>query len=670
MTFDEANGGNCIPMFRRLFAVRPQPVVPMTVAIFGIDGAGKSSLLMRLKGDSGAAPKAAWGFATHTIKTKIPSVSNLSLTLYDIGGGAKIRGIWTDYMSEIHGCIFVVDASGRERLDEVTKVLHNLLEDNRMLGKPVLILANKQDVQGAISKPRDLAEKLGISFLYQSNRMLRIQPCSTEKMWLGKRVCDQRINKGITWLLSTINTHLDTLTPQIERDVAIQKEKWAREKEEQRLRIQRYKQEREEAEADPGAAPKAAWGFATQTIKTKIPHVKPLPLTLYDIGGDAKIRGIWTNYMAEIHGCIFIVDAANKDRMKEVADVFHNLFKDDKMKGKPFLILANKQDVKGAISNPHDLAVQLGIMHLLPSGSSSYVDQLGHAMLHIQPCATEKTMFGKRVCDKRINTGVKWLLSSVYKNIDTIAPQIERDVAIQKEQWAKEKEEKRIRIEQYRREQDSVSTPAASPQETEHANPSTPLQTLVFSAKTSSNKSPPVSDSPRQSKASLSSNSKRETNTVHPTINTHESDPMTASPLPPADMLPPIQSKSVIVSELIETKPPLTALPQVAPSRIGEPILRTSKSTVMPGRYGLGALTSLNANPSMSEIPGAMLSSSKSTSFNTAHINEMLTTESVLAKARLPPIEKKFLTSVKNGAEQMPVSVSRAAEPTSGRLII
>jgi signal recognition particle receptor subunit beta len=56
----------------------------------------------------------------------------------------------------VSGLIFVVDCSDRERLGEARNELFRLLLDEEMMGKPVVIMANKSDVPGQFSalKPR------------------------------------------------------------------------------------------------------------------------------------------------------------------------------------------------------------------------------------------------------------------------------------------------------------------------------------------------------------------------------------------------------------------------------------------------------------------------------------------------------------------------------------
>lgn len=62
-----------------------------------------------------------------------------SVTFYDLGGGARIRGVWPQYFADVHGVIFVVDASDSERLAEAAKELHAALAHPMIVGKPTLM---------------------------------------------------------------------------------------------------------------------------------------------------------------------------------------------------------------------------------------------------------------------------------------------------------------------------------------------------------------------------------------------------------------------------------------------------------------------------------------------------------------------------------------------------
>ena len=61
------------------------------------------------------------------------------VTVYDLGGGKKIRSIWRNYYAEIHGVVFVVDASDESRLRECQEVLQAVLKQERVAGKRILM---------------------------------------------------------------------------------------------------------------------------------------------------------------------------------------------------------------------------------------------------------------------------------------------------------------------------------------------------------------------------------------------------------------------------------------------------------------------------------------------------------------------------------------------------
>ena len=61
------------------------------------------------------------------------------ITVYDLGGGKGIRGIWSNYYAEVYGVIYVTDSSALNRMDETKSALNDLLADPRISGKPILV---------------------------------------------------------------------------------------------------------------------------------------------------------------------------------------------------------------------------------------------------------------------------------------------------------------------------------------------------------------------------------------------------------------------------------------------------------------------------------------------------------------------------------------------------
>lgn len=61
------------------------------------------------------------------------------VTIFDLGGGKRIRGIWKNYYSESHGVVFVVDSSDVQRIQETRETMAEVLKHPRIAGKPVLV---------------------------------------------------------------------------------------------------------------------------------------------------------------------------------------------------------------------------------------------------------------------------------------------------------------------------------------------------------------------------------------------------------------------------------------------------------------------------------------------------------------------------------------------------
>ncbi|OBS83680.1 hypothetical protein A6R68_22352, partial [Neotoma lepida] len=125
------------------------------------------------------------------------------VSVYDLTGDLKGREKWPSYYSEAHGLVFVVDSSDLSRIQEVRIILTRLMFDKRVSGKPILILANKQDKKEALL-PCDIIEYLLLErIVSETKSMCRVEPCSTMKN-LPKRH-QQPIIIGLRWLLAAIS---------------------------------------------------------------------------------------------------------------------------------------------------------------------------------------------------------------------------------------------------------------------------------------------------------------------------------------------------------------------------------------------------------------------------------------------------------------------------------
>ncbi|KZT52870.1 P-loop containing nucleoside triphosphate hydrolase protein [Calocera cornea HHB12733] len=123
------------------------------VLILGLDNAGKTTLLEKIKTLYNPTPglppdKIAPTVGQNMGKITLPSTI---LQFWDLGGQRDIRLIWPRYYDDCHAVAYVVDAADRERLEEGWEVFENVLSAPQILGVPLILLANKQDVPDSMT---------------------------------------------------------------------------------------------------------------------------------------------------------------------------------------------------------------------------------------------------------------------------------------------------------------------------------------------------------------------------------------------------------------------------------------------------------------------------------------------------------------------------------------
>jgi ADP-ribosylation factor-like protein 8 len=73
---------------------------------------------------------------------------HVSIKCWDLGGQPKFRSMWERYCRDVNAIIFVVDAADRDALPVAKEELHDLLSRPTLDGIPLLVLANKSDLEG------------------------------------------------------------------------------------------------------------------------------------------------------------------------------------------------------------------------------------------------------------------------------------------------------------------------------------------------------------------------------------------------------------------------------------------------------------------------------------------------------------------------------------------
>ena len=127
------------------------------ILMVGLDAAGKTTILYRLKLNETVTTIPTIGFNVETVSP----TKNVTFTVWDVGGQEKLRPLWRHYFKGAEGLIFVVDSSDQERFHEARKELFGVLENDGMDRVPVVVIANKQDLPRAV-RAGELAQKLNL----------------------------------------------------------------------------------------------------------------------------------------------------------------------------------------------------------------------------------------------------------------------------------------------------------------------------------------------------------------------------------------------------------------------------------------------------------------------------------------------------------------------------
>ncbi|OBS70180.1 hypothetical protein A6R68_01280, partial [Neotoma lepida] len=99
-------------------------------------------------------------------------------------------------------------------------------------------------------------------------------------------------------------------------------------------------------------------GFNVETVE-----YKNICFTVWDVGGQDKIRPLWRHYFQNTQGLIFVVDSNDRERVQESADELQKMLQEDELRDAVLLVFANKQDMPNAMP-VSELTDKLGLQHL------------------------------------------------------------------------------------------------------------------------------------------------------------------------------------------------------------------------------------------------------------------------------------------------------------------
>ncbi|KAH3765637.1 ADP-ribosylation factor 6 [Pelomyxa schiedti] len=160
----------------------------MRVLMLGLDAAGKTTILYKLKLGSSVSTIPTVGFNVETVTYK-----KVRFNVWDVGGQDKIRPLWRHYFAGTQALIFVIDSSDRERIEEARVELMRIISDREMAQAILLVFANKSDLPKAMDAD-EVKERLGLEKLRERN--WQVQACCA--------LTGEGLSDGLIWLNSHV----------------------------------------------------------------------------------------------------------------------------------------------------------------------------------------------------------------------------------------------------------------------------------------------------------------------------------------------------------------------------------------------------------------------------------------------------------------------------------
>ena len=134
-------------------------------------------------------------------------------------------------------------------------------------------------------------------------------------------------------------------------------------------------------------------GFNIQTLE-----YGGYKLNVWDVGGQKTIRSYWRNYFESTDGLIWVVDSADRRRLRDCRDELMALLTQEKLAGATVLIFANKQDLAGALTG-EEISEALGL----------HADAFATRHWAVHPCSA--------VTGDGLVEGIDWMINDVASRI-------------------------------------------------------------------------------------------------------------------------------------------------------------------------------------------------------------------------------------------------------------
>ena len=142
----------------------------------------------RLKGDKSIAL-----FQTKDFNSQSISYYDFTIYSWDLGETEKSRPIWRHYFTNAKGIIIIIDSCDKDNMKKLKEEIEQILKMQEVSKCPVLVFANKKDMDNAISVD-EIKEEIDMGNWVQEN----------QNIVASNALNGDGINNGMKWLQSMI----------------------------------------------------------------------------------------------------------------------------------------------------------------------------------------------------------------------------------------------------------------------------------------------------------------------------------------------------------------------------------------------------------------------------------------------------------------------------------
>ena len=298
------------------------------VLLLGADSVGKTALLYLLKMNQIVKTIPTIGFNVEDLEYK-----NRKILMWDIGGGEKIRTLWKHYMQNTNCIVFMLNISDKERFNyhiETFNILLDQIKDHNNI--PIIIFGNKFNDKIDF-EPEEMLQKS------------KLPPEISPFIIKGNITKKEGIDELLDYIYNNIEFTLEE--PKVEKNEEEKKEE-KKNKESFYVRMFGLDDSGKTTilyllKLDEKVATLPTIGFNVEVIDK---DSWPKSVSLWDVGGQEKIRPLWVNYFKNINGIIWVYDISNNQIIGKSQKELKKILDDPQInKNIPLLIFANKNDL-------------------------------------------------------------------------------------------------------------------------------------------------------------------------------------------------------------------------------------------------------------------------------------------------------------------------------------